>query len=115
MNEAAKEIQVAKSVSGSVLGRTSFGDPLSAGRYSTSGATVIDLSSDFPPRKRPGVTRRHERRIESVANLRFEVNGYRTPNEPKWHRLVRRYPNTIGLACVTFPIAVIAQLIVSVH
>jgi hypothetical protein len=117
MNEATKEIQVARSVSGSVLGHRSIGDPLSAGVYSGGSATIVDLPSDLSIRKHPRPARRHERRSKPVADLRPEGDGRGTPptREPRWHKVVRRYPNTVGLACVTLPIAVIAQIAVSLH
>lgn len=117
MNEAPKAIQVASSIQGSVLGHSSLGDPLSAGVYSSDSATVVDLPGRLSIRKHPGPTGRQERRTKPLADLRPEGDGRGTSptREPRWHKVVRRYPNTVGLACVTVPLAIIAQIVVSAH
>ena len=89
-------------------------DPV-AGRSSHASATAVDLPSPFPVGVGAVPAGRFKRRSQSTSDVDIEAHGDRSSRSPRWHKFVRKYPATVGLFCVTFPIAVIAQILVMVH
>lgn len=119
MNEAPKEIQMAKSVSGSIPGSRSLSNPIRSGIYRGSGTAAFDFPSSIPLRIDSGLTRRYQRRsvwpfrsirYDDIRDTLFAANRKR-----RWHGLVLRYPNFVGVTLLCTAFGTIAQIIAIVH
>lgn len=124
MNEAVKEIRVAKPVSGLVLGHTGIGDPIRSSfprRHEGEGsAAYLDIPRNIPSRIDSGATRR--RQGEQAQYIRADHYGglgraisRKLRRKRTGRKAVHRWPNTIawGLSCGSVGIAL--QVILAVH
>ncbi len=119
MNDATKEIKVGRSFQEPVSRSVGVGHPIRSGVPSPDGAAHLDLPGHFPV----GIDSRTARRqrigqAEHVRAADHEHAGSGISlglGRPRWHRLIERWPNTIGWACTGGFVTVFIAVIQAIH
>ncbi len=121
MNEAPKEIKVARSLQGPISRGTGVDHPVRPSVRSAHGTGHFDLPSRVPvgvdPRPARGQQFRETERVRTLhhGDARGGIPFGLDRRGPRWHRLVRRWPNTLGWACTGGVGALVIAVVQAVH
>lgn len=119
MNEAPKEIQVARSLQGPVSGSASPDHSVRPGVHRDSSAAHFGLPGPVSVGVDPGSARGHQfGQAERIRPIRYADARDRASHRlerPRWHRLIERWPNTFGWFVTGGVGATIIAIVQAIH